>query len=572
MIEVGMISSGMAGDTYRWADGAESVGVLFRYLPEERLTEFGDRLSVLITTGKVYDSRPHIFWLDDYCNFIPGPNERIYATPRASVKLRSSRGNINVIGPIIGPKPGSGNNVGICGNCPEVNFPTISVNDPSSLATCGVVLVTEKNCWTEGFEAACKAWGTVVVTGQGWTKPNNNWIMVDPKWGWEKSLREGMKRVNNRVYSEALKRAGMMPTGAESLAGNVRRVLPNQNNPITRISTGPKAVRITTPSKPQPRKSSPIPTQPYYDLKQQESIQVSRASTNINKAEYTPPNVSEISTPPWFANNDEVEVSVIIPMWRSAEVITQLIQSWDFSNPRHEIIFVSDACPHNSHQAVITALAARQPTPSIGKLLALSQQSGFSTACNVGALHSRGKYLVFLNADTTVTQGWLDPLIEPLRQDPNIGIVGNLQVKNDDSIDSAGSQWMWQTRSFEHIGRNVWQGGRLSKRMKISQAPPSMLADGKRQMVTGCCVAIENEFFKAIGGFDIKYRIGYWEDADLCMKVWDAGKTVHFTSKSKIYHKGGHSGGSGHPFMKDNAKLFYSKWVDNGKFNEWIKT
>src|SRR4051812_2216973 len=118
MIEVGMISSGLAGDTYRWADGAESVGVLFRHLPEERLSEFGDRLSVLVTPGKVYDNRPHIFWLDDYCNFIPGNNEKVYATPRSSIRLRSSRGNITVLGPIVGPRPGSGTNVGICGSCP----------------------------------------------------------------------------------------------------------------------------------------------------------------------------------------------------------------------------------------------------------------------------------------------------------------------------------------------------------------------------------------------------------------------------------------------------------------------
>ncbi len=555
MIEVGLVSSGRSGKTYRWADGAESVGVRFRHITEETLQEFSN-LSVLVTPGKIYDTRPHIFWLDDSFDFVPSA-ENMYATPQACQRLKG----VKSLGPIIGPRPGTGNNLGVVGN-PEINLPSVRVTDPVSLSFCNTLLVAEETGWTEGLEAACKSWGIMVVTGAGWVKPNNNWILVDPKWGWERAVREGMKKINNKAYTEALKRAGMTPTGTETLAGNVRRVLPNSNGPLPKIATAPKSVRIyTSPTK----RSRPIEPPPTY----QENV--IRPASVINKEEYKIPSSSEISTPPWFGNENEVEVSVIVPMWRSAEVVTELVKSWDFTNTKHEIIFVNDACPHNSHQSVVSAFAQRQPTPPIGKIIALSHQSGFSTACNIGAAHARGKYLIFLNSDTTVTTGWMDALIEPLKNDSSIGIVGNLQMKADGTIDSAGSQWMWQTRSFEHIGRNVWQGNRLPRRTSVASAPPAMLADGERQMVTGCCVALENEFFKAIGGFDIKYRIGYWEDADLCMKVWDAGKRVYFTGKSRIYHRGSASGGNGHPFLKFNAVLFGNKWLDTGKLQALLK-
>lgn len=573
MLEVGVVSSGMAGETYQWADGVESVGVLFRYLTEDRIHEFGDRLSVLVTTGKIYDNRPHLFWLDENCSSVPITKDKVFITPRAATKFRVS--NLPILPPIIGPRPKNGTHAGVCGPKPDLTIPTVSVTDPVSLANCNVILVSEPSCWTEGFEMACRNWGLVVVTGIGWTKPNANWILIDPKWGWERPLREGMKRVNNKLYEDAKRRAGMMPTGAESLAAAARRAMPNHTDPISRKPNHPPRAKINLPPATGVAVVAPRPIQtpnPVSDVPSPTiHIPVTLETIQPTRTEYVTPGVAEMTTPTWFSQNGDVEVSIIVPMWKSAQVIPPLIQSWDFSGPAHEIIFVNDSCPHHSHQHVVTAFSNRQPTPGIGRIFSTSHQGGFATACNIGAAHAKGKYLIFLNADTTVTPGWINPLVNMLKENSNIGLLGNLQLKSGDLIDSAGSQWMDQTRSFEHIGRNVWKGQRLNKRLTVSSAPEEMLADGKRQMVTGCCFSIAKDFFNAIGGFDIKYRIGYWEDADLCMKVWEAGKEVHFTSKSRIYHKGSHSGSGHHPYMKENSRLFYSKWVDNKKFDQWIR-
>lgn len=286
----------------------------------------------------------------------------------------------------------------------------------------------------------------------------------------------------------------------------------------------------------------------------------------LDRTPPSPPKILELPTPNWFKQEKDVKISVIVPIYRSRQVLPILIDSWKFDIP-HEVIFISDACPQQSHQIIIHSFEEKVPLNSVGKIIVLSHQMGFAGVCNEGVKHSKGEILVFLNADTKVTDNWLGNLIKPLEND-NIGIVGNLQLKNDGTIDSAGSEWVKDSKNFEHIGRNIWKGQRLARRFTLTDAPQEMIASGEREMVTGCCIAIKRDLFNKIGGWDEGYRIGYWEDSDLCMKVKEQGKKIWFAGDSIIYHSGGHSGSGGHAFMMDNVKRFYSKWLysdENGK-------
>ena len=68
---------------------------------------------------------------------------------------------------------------------------------------------------------------------------------------------------------------------------------------------------------------------------------------------------------------------------------------------------------------------------------------------------------------------------------------------------------------------------------------------------------ISKELFDKVCGFDNAYKIGYWEDSDLCMKIVMEGYKIWFCGESKIYHFGGHSGQSNHKYSSEN------KYQDN---------
>jgi GT2 family glycosyltransferase len=287
-------------------------------------------------------------------------------------------------------------------------------------------------------------------------------------------------------------------------------------------------------------------------------------------------NSLEYPTPEWFRRNEPADVSVIIPMYKSNNVVGDLIKSWLLNDGiKWEIIFVDDSCPNNSKDVVIQNWAARRPLHQpVGRIIYNTETKGYGQTCNVGAEHASGEYLIFLNADTTVTPGWIDPIVKLLRQ-PDVGLVGNLQIKEggmwNGHIDSAGSEWSWERDCFDHIGRHIYHGRALPEPMKPELAPPDVLNDGVREMVTGCCFGIRRDLFRYIGGFNPNYRIGYWEDAELSLFVRELGYKVMFTSKSIIHHKLSHTNSGAHPFAEFNKQYFKNRWVKSGRIDPLIK-
>lgn len=305
-------------------------------------------------------------------------------------------------------------------------------------------------------------------------------------------------------------------------------------------------------------------------------VTIMRNNRNVIIPEpYVVPQASRYDVPVWFLSDHDVDVSIIVPLFRSSNVIREQIASWTFDNDglTKEIIYVDDMCPENSKDAVLEAWEKRKQDINhpIGKIICHLQNGGFGAACNQGAKHAKGKFLIFLNADCTVSSNWILPMIDLLRSDDRIGMVGNMQLRGTENyIDSCGSEWMWGDNSFLHIGRNVHNLHKLQGAYLLRDCPPELLKPAEREMVTGCCFSIEKNLFDDLKGFDTEYRVGYWEDADLCMKVRADGYKIMYQPESKIWHKVGHSKSGGHVYRNHNQQLFRKRWVDTGRIDSLV--
>lgn len=286
-----------------------------------------------------------------------------------------------------------------------------------------------------------------------------------------------------------------------------------------------------------------------------------------------PPEYIQFPTPTWFTSNEKADISVIVPMHRSAVVIKDLIASWDLNNDGYktEILFVEDHCPANSRNTVIEEWSKRKDELKkfVGRIFYSTEAGGFGAACNAGAFHASGEYLIFLNADTSIVNNWIRPMIRLLKKS-EIGIVGNLQLKVNtfDEINSAGMEWSWETNSFLDIGREIYEGHALDNPILLSNCPKEIVAIRECDMVIGACFAIRKKLFEDVGGFNLNYRIGYWEDCDLCMKVKEKGYKVVFQPNSRIYHRSGHS--KADRYFDQNKNFFLRKWVNSGRINKLV--
>lgn len=283
--------------------------------------------------------------------------------------------------------------------------------------------------------------------------------------------------------------------------------------------------------------------------------------------------------PNQFYNQKTKQVSVIVPVYKSQDVIESLVES--FINAANtietEIVFADDACPNKTKNKIfeICMKYEKELTAKYSiKIIESETNRGYGGNCNWGAKHATGDYLIFLNADTKVTNNWIEPLIQHL-QDEKVGIVGNLQLrwggKFDGAVDSAGSEWSNAHKSFLHIGGRIYKGKILNNPFYIHNAPSGMLTTSERQMVTGCCVAIRKNLFFEIGMYDEQYLVGYCEDADMCMTLKERGYKVIFEPASLIYHKKHHSKSLNHPFMQRNKNIFSTKWIKNNKLKDLLK-
>lgn len=204
---------------------------------------------------------------------------------------------------------------------------------------------------------------------------------------------------------------------------------------------------------------------------------------------------------------------------------------------RLEIIVQDDASPDFDITQVLVgepALPQRNPI-----------NLGFSGNCNAGAARSHGDILLFLNQDTAARDGWFDPLIN-MFDDSKVGIVGPKLVTGD-AIQSCGGLYGGNKGPYHR-----WLGWSPDDwRVNVTE-PVSW--------VTGAALAIRRDLFVQVGGFDVGYVRGYFEDVDLCEAAKAQGFEVWYCPESVFEHRGGVSGGVPSNIFKANSFRFHEKW------------
>lgn len=125
---------------------------------------------------------------------------------------------------------------------------------------------------------------------------------------------------------------------------------------------------------------------------------------------------------------NKIKLSVIIPMYNCAEVITRCLDSIDYSEA--EIIVVDDGSKDNG-AVVVTKYAELRPNVR----LIQKENGGPSSARNLGIGAAHGEYIMFVDADDYLLSGGIAQMVDLAIQE-NADVVKYLikHVSNTDPI------------------------------------------------------------------------------------------------------------------------------------------
>src|SRR5262245_17927841 len=224
----------------------------------------------------------------------------------------------------------------------------------------------------------------------------------------------------------------------------------------------------------------------------------------------------------------QLAASILIPCHNEANYTGFCLDScFRFASSPCELLLIDNASTDGTAQ--LLEEFRNQPSPLHVEVIRNETNLSYAAACNQGLARARGEYVVFLNNDTIVTEGWLEGLIawakhtpspptgrpSPLPQggrgeDWSVGLVGPVtnyapppQKVEVDYADLAGLHAFAARRQRDFARRAV--------------AVPRL---------SGFCLLARRDVLDQIGGFDERFGVGFFEDDDLCFRATDAGYRV----------------------------------------------
>ena len=247
-------------------------------------------------------------------------------------------------------------------------------------------------------------------------------------------------------------------------------------------------------------------------------------------------------------SSDTPVASIVIPVYNHLDATLVCLRSLAQTKNRtpHEIIVVDDCSSDDSPTVLPTVRGLRyQRNP---------QNTGFIGACNAGAANARGQFVVFLNNDTAVQDGWLDALIDTFAQHRDVGLVGAKLVYPDGRLQEAGG--------IVFSDGSGWNYGRFD-----DPAKPEYTFVREVDYCSGAAIALRTDLFRHFGGFDPHYAPAYYEDTDLAMKVRQAGLRVLYQPASVVVHFEGVSSGTDTSsgtkrYQVINQEKFLARWKE----------
>ena len=230
------------------------------------------------------------------------------------------------------------------------------------------------------------------------------------------------------------------------------------------------------------------------------------------------------------------KVAVIILNWNGEKLLREFLPSVvKNTNPRLGKVIVVD-----NHSTDGSWKCLEREFPDVERI-AFDENYGFAGGYNRAIADRKEEFVVLLNSDVEVAEGWLEPLVEVLEGNERVVAVQPkvLAYRDKGRFEYAGACGGY----IDRLGFPFCRG----RIMDCTELDSGQYDDEAEIFwATGAALCIRREAYLEAGGLDEAF-FAHMEEIDLCWRLKNEGWALRVVPRSRVYHLGGGSLPMNHP-------------------------
>ena len=218
-------------------------------------------------------------------------------------------------------------------------------------------------------------------------------------------------------------------------------------------------------------------------------------------------------------------VAIVILNWNGKAYLEQFLPSVIRFSKDARIIVADNGSTDES----IAFLKSTYPNI---ELIQNADNGGFAKGYNDALKQLKSDYYLLLNSDIEVTENWLEPLLERMKDPQVAGCQPKIRsYHHPSSFEHAGASGGFLDRNYYPFCR-----GRIVDQVEIDNGQYDQITEVF--WATGAALLIRADLFHEVGGFDEAF-FAHMEEIDLCWRIKKLGYSFYVVPSSVIFHVGG---------------------------------
>jgi GT2 family glycosyltransferase len=232
---------------------------------------------------------------------------------------------------------------------------------------------------------------------------------------------------------------------------------------------------------------------------------------------------------------NEMELSVIIVHYKTPQLLFDCVASlWEFSDGiQLEVLVVDNDSKDESEKLILNVFPQT-------KWIQSGYNAGFARANNLGIRNSTGEYILILNPDTFIKEGFLDKMLanyKELSNKENLGLLGCRIVSSKD-----GSLLVGTGRGFHGLTKYLKANPLVIKFFPKYVEKKNYIAEKMHyenhevDFVSGACVMIERQKIENYKLYLDEDFFLYYEDLEWSFRARKSGLINYFIADTEVFH------------------------------------